>query len=139
MASAIMVLVQRQLKLDRQEQAESEPAGLASPITQLPKGVSASPPVPVTQSRFALPRTPTLVIGIAGGSASGKSFFTSALRQRLHQIDGVWCACPHTHRDESATLAWPSLPAKFATSTGVARSAATNNIYGTITRGGVVR
>ena len=92
LASAIWLLARRQAKSKRGARVlELEHAGLPTPISR--PAPAASPPVPATQSRFALPRTPTLVIGIAGGSASGKSFFTDALRQRLHQIDGVWCAC----------------------------------------------
>lgn len=91
-AAAIVLLVQRQLQRKRHDDGP-EYAGLTSPSAQLPRPALASPAVPGTQSRFALPSTPTLVIGVAGGSASGKSFFTDALRQRLHQINGVWCAC----------------------------------------------
>jgi hypothetical protein len=86
LASAMWLLARRQAKSKRSTCLEELPTPVSHPAS------TASPPVPPTQSRFALPRTPTLVIGVAGGSASGKTFFTDALRQRLHQIDGVWCA-----------------------------------------------
>ena len=96
-ASAILIYIRRRKKRDPLTPVVQPhaPAALPSPIAPLPKRIFTSPSESGlgTQSKFSYPSGPTLVIGVAGGSASGKSFFTDALRQRLHKLDGVWCAC----------------------------------------------
>ena len=101
-AAVAMLLVARRRRRSRDAAATDADAGAVATTAPTPtdaasfmsptrsQSIDCFPAYPVEQDASE-DASPSLIIGIAGGSASGKSFFASTLRDRCNRIPGCFC------------------------------------------------